>query len=366
MQITTSTFFGDPRRRNLSILAITAVVLTILAILALWAQENELAPHYQSRPLFPELPHEVSALEITHVRIQSKKNLIDVVFRPDGGGWVVANDGNYPASYDQIRQLMIGMAQMQTIEPKTSRADWLHYVGLDTPPQGDGILISLMNDKGDALASIITGKSQDIGDSGGATGLFVREPGNDQSWLVRSVFQPKADLADWLDKQTLDVDRSRIQDVEVEPADGAPPYEVRREKPSDDDFVLVNPPKGREVAYAGAADGVAAAITGFAFDGVKPAREIDFSQHAGRLITRTFDGLTVTATTIKQGADYWTMINAEGAPNKPEAQKEARAVSNHVNGWAYKLPAYKGQLFMTILESLLKPLQTAQPPKPAQ
>ncbi|MGD0189662.1 MAG: DUF4340 domain-containing protein [Rhizomicrobium sp.] len=364
MAITTSTFFGDPRRRNLSILAIAAVVLSILAVLALWAQEQELARHYVPRPLFAQLPHEVGAGEITHLRIQSKKNTIDVVFRPDKG-WVVASDGDYLASFEQVRQTIIGMAQMQTIEPKTSRAEWLHYVNLDAPPQGDGILISLTNEKGDVLASIITGKSQDIGDSSGAMGLFVRKPDTSQSWLVRSVFQPKADLGDWLDKQTIDVDRSRIQDVEVEPADG-PAYEVRREKPSDEAFMLVNPPKGREVAYPGAADGVAAAIVGFAFDGVKPAREIDFSQHATRLVTRTFDGLTLTAATIQLGPDYWTVLSAEGAPNKPDAQKEARTISNHVNGWAYKLPAYKGQLFMTTLESLLKPLQTAQPSKPAK
>jgi hypothetical protein len=95
---------------------------------------------------------------------------------------------------------------------------------------------------------------------------------------------------------------------------------------------------------------------------------MDFSDqaHPTRLITRTFDGLTVTAQTIQQGPDHWTVLAAEGAPNKLEAQKEAREISGRVNGWAYKLPSYKGQLFTTALDSLLKPLPNAQPPKPAR
>jgi hypothetical protein len=74
----------------------------------------------------------------------------------------------------------------------------------------------------------------------------------------------------------------------------------------------------------------------------------------------------VTAETIQQGQDYWTTLAVEGAPGKPVAQREAREISGHVTGWAYKLPVFKGQLFMTTLESLLKPLPAAQPPKPAR
>jgi hypothetical protein len=363
---TASALFNEPRRRNLSILAGIAILMIVLAALALWSQAREMAPHYQPHTFFPRLPSQVRQMQVSHLRILSKKGAIDIVFKPERG-WVVTSQGDYPASFDQIRQTVIGMAELQTIQPKTSRAEWFHYVDLDAPPKGPGVQISLLNQQGETLAAIIAGKSVDIGDQSGAMGLFVREPDKTQSWLVRSVFEPKSDPADWLDKNVIDVDRSRIQQVDVEPSAG-PSYEVRRDKATDEQFTLVNPPKGREVAYPGAADGVAAAIVGFAFDTVRPAREFDFSDqaHATRLITRTFDGLTVTAQTIQQGKDYWTTLAAEGSPGKPEALKEARGISSHVSGWAYKLAPFKGQLFMTTLDSLLKPLPAAQPAKPAQ
>lgn len=352
MTATTSSL-ADPRRRNLAVLAGIALVMIVLAALALWNQARELAPHYEPHTVFPRLPSQVR--QISRIRIQSNKGMVDVVFKPEKG-WVVASQGDYPASFDQVRQTVIGLAEMQTIEPKTNRPEWFHYVGLDAPPHGTGVEITMMDEKGSELASLIVGKKVDIGDPTGALGLFVREPQSAQSWLVRSVFEPRSDPAEWLDKQVLDIDRSRIQEVDVDPAVG-PSFEVRRNRPTDDDFTLVNPPKGRELAYQGAADGVGAAVTGFTFDTVRPARELDFSDqaHPARLITRTFDGLTVSAETIQQGKDYWTILAAEGAPNKPEALKQAREIGAHVSGWAYKLPAFKGQIFMTSLESLLKP-----------
>ena len=183
-----------------------------------------------------------------------------------------------------------------------------------------------------------------------------------QSWLVRSVFQPKTDTGEWLDKQVVDVELARIQEVDVSPLNGAS-YEIRRDKPTVANLSLVDIPKGRELAYAGATDAVAGAITGFTFDDVRPAKDFDFSDgHAARLVARTFDGLTVTVQTVQQGHDYWATVFAEGAAGKAEAQRQARTIDARASGWAYKLPPYKGQQFMTSLESLLKPL----PAKPGQ
>jgi hypothetical protein len=132
---------------------------------------------------------------------------------------------------------------------------------------------------------------------------------------------------------------------------------VRRSKPSDSDLTLADVPKGREISYPGAADGVAGAISGFTFDDVRPARDFDFSDdaHTARLVARTFDGLIVTVQTIQQGKDYWCEVSAEGAAGKPDAERQARAIDARASGWAYKLPMYKGQQLMTALESLLKP-----------
>jgi hypothetical protein len=212
-------------------------------------------------------------------------------------------------------------------------------------------LIQLLDEKGAVLAALIMGKTTDIGDPGGAVGLYVRKPGETQSWLARSVFEPKSSPSDWLNKNTLDVDRSRIAEADITPVSG-PAFTIKRDNPGTA-FTIVDMPKGREEIEPGVVDSVAAAITAFTFDDVKTAHDFDFT-NAPRFVTRTFDGLTVTVRVVPENQGFWATVYAEGAT--PQSAREARVVDAHTDGWAYKLPAYKGQLFMTTLDSLLKPL----------
>jgi hypothetical protein len=64
--------------------------------------------------------------------------------------------------------------------------------------------------------------------------------------------------------------------------------------------------------------------------------------------------LIITVQTLQQGQDYWATLSAEAAPGKPAAAREAQAINAKASGWAYKLPQFKGQQFMTKLDSLLK------------
>ena len=355
-------FLSDPRRRNLAALAAAAFVAVLLALGALWQQSDFGEPASAQQEFFPGFASHVREAARIHI-VSRAGGAFDVAFVPEKG-WILPGHSDFPASFDLVRRTLVGLAAMQTIEPKTARAEWLHFVGLETPPAGDGIAITVSDDKGHMLASFIAGKSIDIGDPSGATGLFVRRPGETQSWLVRSVLDARASPADWIDKTVMNVDRARIQEVDVDPA-GSAAFMVRRDKPSEPDFKLSPLPKGKTISDPTVPDGVAAAITGFGFDDVRPARDLDFGNAAAtaRVVTKTFDGLAVTVNVQRQGADYWAIVSAEAmAPAKPDAAIEAASINAHASGWAYKLPAYKGQLFMTTLDSLLR----APAPPPAQ
>jgi len=341
----------DPRRRTLTILGGAALVSVLLALWALHEQAVEVAPKYHAQEFFPGLASRIR--EAARIHIVSKKfGVVDIVFKPIKG-WVLPRKSDYPASFEEVNKTLVGLAAMETIEPKTSNPSWFHYVGLDAPPKGDGVAITVSDDRGHVLADMITGSSEDIGDTSGATGLFVRRPNDNQSWLLRAEFEPHSDPADWIDKNVIDLDRSRIQSTIVGQPDGKS-YEVRRDKPSDVDFTLAAMPPGRELANPSAPDNVAAALTGLTFDDVVPDKEIDFA-NATRLVTKTFDGLIVTTEIVHIGPAYWAEFDAATANANPDVSKEARTINAKVNGWAYKLADFKGAQLMTPLESLLKP-----------
>lgn len=347
----------DPRRRNLALLAAFAIIVTGLAVGAVWNRATELSPPSADQAFFPQLHNHMR--DVAQIQIVTKTGTLTAKFRPDRG-WILPDHHNYPASFNTVRKMIVGLTAMEIIAPKTARADWLHYIDLKAPPKGKGTRVTFRDDKGKILADVIAGKTEDIGDSAGGIGLFVRHPNSDQSWLVRSVMQPDAKLADWLDSDVMDVPRARIHEVDVTPVSG-PAFTVLRDKPSQGDFRVSDMPKGRVLAYDSAADNVAAAITGFTFTDVRPAKYLDFTNSA-RLTTKTFDGLTIRVEAVKDGADVWATVSAEGSADKADSRKEARAINAKSAGWAYKLPSFKAEQFMTTLDSLLKPLDSQTAP----
>ena len=351
--MTPSGFFADRKQRQLAILLAAAILSGLAAFFALHHRAAEVAPKNDAQVLFPGLAHALNSGQVTHIRIASKSGgTFDIDFVPQKG-WILPGRSNYPASFEEVKKALVAMAAMETIEPKTDRPDWLSYLDLDAPPKGNGTAITLSGEKGRVLAALIVGKSQDLGDDSGSVGLFVRKPGETQSWLVRSPAEIKPSQSDWMDKTVMDIDRGLVSSVEVRPPTG-PSYTVSRAKPTDA-FALAPMPKGRELAYSGSLDNVAAALDDFTFDDIKPAGDFDFD-NASRMVMRTFQGLIVTTDVIKQGDDYWARVSAEAAPGgMGGAAREALDINTHAAGWAFKLASYKGQIFVAPLESLLKP-----------
>src|SRR6185312_7949391 len=173
-----------------------------------------------------------------------------------------------------------------------ARADWLHAVALDAPAKGgDGLEITVSDDHNRELAHMIAGKSEDIGDPTGAIGLFVRRPDETQSWLVKAQAEIRGTVADWLDKSVLGIDQARIQSAVVDQPDGSS-YEISRATNKEPHFKVSSIPAGRELSSEEAPDEIAEGITGFSFEDVKQAKDVDFTNPV-RLIVRTFDGLGV-------------------------------------------------------------------------
>jgi Domain of unknown function (DUF4340) len=345
-------YFYSKRNRNLATLAGVAVISLVLAFLALHRRQAMMSPQYTRQLVFPGLAHAINAGEITHIKITSKKSgSFEVAFVPTKG-WVLPDRMNYPASFEEVKKTLVALATMETIEPKTDNPELFHYVDLDAPPAGNGVAITLTGDKGHVMAALIAGKSEAVGDEANID-LFVRKANENQSWLVKSPVEIKSSQSDWMDKKVLDVDRDRVARVEVQPATG-PSYTVSRTKPTEASFTVSPLPKGRELAYPGAGDGEASVMDDFTFDDSRPASDFDFN-NAARVTTRTFDGLIVTVDVIKQGDDYWTRVFADSQPGDQKAAREALAINTHAAGWAFKLPAYKGDSFAQPLESLLKP-----------
>src|SRR5262245_20731875 len=115
---------SDNRRRNLTILGGVTAVFLLLGVMTVFQRANELAPKFDPRPFFPGLPQTVNNLG--QVTVTSKTGTFHIKLLEDGK-WGVVERNNFPADQMQMRATAVGIADLQMIEPKTGRADWLIY-----------------------------------------------------------------------------------------------------------------------------------------------------------------------------------------------------------------------------------------------
>ncbi|HEX4118143.1 MAG TPA: DUF4340 domain-containing protein [Rhizomicrobium sp.] len=348
---------SDFRRRNLMILGGAALVSVLLAGVAVYQESQATKMQFTPREFLPGFAAQVK--NSARIHVVSHSGSFDVAYSP-AKGWVLPAKGNYPADFNQVRHTLLGLAALETVEPKTARADWLSYLGLETPPKGNGIEIVVSDAGGHEIAGVITGNTTQIDTGEGGTGVFVRRPGDNQSYLARTVFTPHGDLSDWVDTNVMSVDAARVNSVTITPFSGAP-YTVTREHPSDADFRLDGPPPAKGLAASTSQiDLVPQIVSGFAFTDVKPAPELDFSK-AAHLTAHTFDDQNIRMDAVKVNDAVWVRISAQPDPGTPTMQKQEAAMINaRAANWAYELATERGQFFSMTRDNLFAKAQ-AQP-----
>ncbi len=348
----------ETRRRNLVILGSAAAISLVLAGVALEQRAAEGQSHYTPTEVLPGFAAAVKNAASIHVA--NHDGAFDAVFTPDKG-WVLPQRGNYPADFDQVRHTLIGMATLQTIAPKTARADWLHYLALDLPPKGTGTEVTVKDKSGAILGDVILGNTEDLGDPNGTQGLFVRRTDSNQAFLARAAYVPKGDLPSWLFTKVLTLGNTRIQEIVVTPQKG-PAFMVNRASASAQIYALANAP-AKAQPNSRMINSIPFAIANFTFTDVEPLAPADFAKPQAHIVARTFDGLLVTLDLIQQGNDTWARLSASTVPGaKPDVAQQASALNARANGFAFKLPAEKASGLLVNQAQILTP----PPPPPGQ
>lgn len=337
------------RLRSLFFLTISAFVMVLCGLLALQWRAHHLAPSGSSQLLFPDLGANLHT--VTEIRIETRQDgIINIVFQPLRG-WVLTRRGDYPASFDTVRRMLTALTQITTVEPRTARPDWFHYVNLDAPPTGDGTRITVLDSTGHALADLIVGKKADAPDRNNGAYMFVRKTTEQQSWLARSPYDMHISPDNWFERHVIALAPENVAQLEFLPIYG-PPYVLRRNAPGHpfDLFgtsraSFIKAPPAMLADYAGK-------LTDITFTDAGPQGQFLFSSRTAKIRVRTFDGLAVNISVIRIGADYWARIDASSAPGKSQAEKRATDINAMAFDWAFKLKPAQGALFMTSLDGV--------------
>jgi hypothetical protein len=101
--------------RSFSALLGATVILVAGAIFALVSGDRTASRPPPGERALPGLEAKLTDLAWIHL----KRGTTKIDFAAIGGRWVVVDKGNYPAAAGKLHQLLLGLADLTLVEPKT-------------------------------------------------------------------------------------------------------------------------------------------------------------------------------------------------------------------------------------------------------
>jgi hypothetical protein len=358
-----------------TLLIVTGVVAA--AAVAVVSMKSKPAATTEGGPALPSLQTSVNDVgTITVIRSSGTASVTR-----DGSRWIVPTKEGFPADPEKVRTALLGLRDMQLVEPKTSTAEFYPKLGVqdvkviakpapnpdgsvppsDNKDEAPGALVELKDASGKAIGSLIVGNSAGAdGDMSRPvqSGQYVRRAGETQSWLTKGTVWLDAEPMNWIDRKVVGIDRTRLKAATVrrvaapgpQPANAdasKPDLEVLRSDAGSAAFDAVGKPEGRNYKPSEAPDQVISAIAYIGMEDVRrdsgtvigtpdpqvqaqtdPSKK-DNQAHPTVTQFVTFDGLVVTVKTGFDNAKWWASVSAEAAadaiPPAPDKEGDDKA-----------------------------------------
>ena len=335
------------QKRHLIPLAVATLVLVAVAVATLATGDRGVslaAPGMRALPTLAGKLADVASVSVVH-------NGSTVTLIRDGDSWLVAERGNYPANAAKIGQVVLAMADLDLVEPKTQKADLYSRLDVEDPGHGKSSQISIKDKSGATLGELIVGKRRYDRLGAGNDGVYVRQPGASQVWLARGSLDPSGEMSSWLARRIIDISEKRIAKVVLTQADGTK-LVISRASP-DAKFAVEDAPADAKFKSETTTAGPAMTLETLDLDDVRPAGELPVpDKDVATAAFTTFDGLTVDLRLIERDKTNWIAISAAGSG---ATEAEAKKIDDNVSRWTYAIPSYKANLIKTKLADLLEP-----------
>ena len=270
-------------------------------------------------------------------------------------GWTMKEREGYPARTVKIKRSVLGLAQLQLSEAKTRSQK--KYAKLELQDIGakdaKSKRVKLFDGAGKVLADLLVGKRRDTlaGTFGG--GLYVRKPGDQQTWLAEGDVDFTGTPKNWLERKIVGIKGARVQTVVIRHPDGET-VTLSKAAKTTKDFTLEGLPEGKQVTLQFDLNAVGKALAGLRFDDVKKARsdfDGDFDgDTAVATEVLTFDGLFVQVRIIKRDGAHWLRLEATG--------EAADGITARTKGWIYKISDYAASNLTKRLADLVEDVKS--------
>ena len=274
-------------------------------------------------------------------------------------GWTMKEREGYPARTVKIKRSVLGLAQLQLSEAKTRRKEKyakleLQDIGAQGTNKGTNKgakskRVKMFDGAGKVLADLLVGKRRGTlaGTTGG--GLYVRNPGDQQTWLAAGDADFSGTPENWLERKIVDIKGARVQTVVIRHPDGET-VTLSKIAEKTKDFTLEALPEGKKVIIQFDLNAIGKALADLQLNDVKKDTG-DFNDDTavtGMTATEvlTFDGLFVQVRVIRRDGVHWLRLEATG--------DKSEEITARTKGWVYKISDYAASNLTKRLNDLVE------------
>jgi hypothetical protein len=316
-------------------------VAVVALVAALWST-NTRKPVQEgaaSEALVPGL--EAKLNDITTVRVRGPGDQVLATLVRNEAGWGVQERGGYAADVGKLRAYLLKLAQARRVEQKTANPELYYKLGVDPMTAKDAAGAQLELEGIEPPVRLILGHNVPRG-----SGTYVRFADQPQSWEANADLAVERSVANWLQRDLVDVASSKVSKIDVQPVQGPAVHVLRAEGSKGGEFKLAEVPKGREPASEFVADAIAGLLSGLRFDDVLPAADAEPPAKVQTTVFTLEDGQALTLTSWEH--DGKTLARLAAA--KPDV-----TLTKRFEGHTFVLPPYKADTLNKPLEGYLKP-----------
>jgi hypothetical protein len=346
-------------RKQFLILIAALVVLGAAGLALVWRDISDYRA--SGAKIGAKLLPSLKIADVAQVRLQDAKHQATLVRKEKT--WVVQERGGYPASFQEISDLLIKLVELKVTQseqvgaslwPRLELADPGKWEGAGTKVEGAGTLIEFKDAAGKLLARLILGKKVLKKDplnplpsakDGVPAGRYVRVDGAGDSVIVVSdpLERAVADPGRWLVKDFIKLDR--IRTLAVGPAGGASNWKIARSE----EWGQWRFAAGGGELHPSAAVMAVNKLGQLSFNDVAVDSKAEGAGKPIVAVAETFDNLVYTLKLAKRtkGDDYLVTFTLTGEPSKtrvPEKGEKPQDKERNDKAFSESLKRLEGRI----------------------
>lgn len=316
-------------------------------------QKEKITDQDANRVFLPGLMNKIN--DVAQIIISEKDRVTHLSLKNQR--WIVEEKAGYQAEFSKIKTLLLGLAELKTIEAKTAKAENYGRLGVQAvgePGEANSKQVQLLNKAGSQLYTIIVGKRKETRIPGGKPSVYVRESGKAKSWLVSGKIAIPSSQADWLNKKIININPSEIQSIKILQADDSQ-LVVSKQAKSDSHYSIENLPANAKLKSEGVADSLANTLQNLSFEDVLKRSAFQANEEQTVHISyKTFDGLVLHAKLLEKDGKHFLWFDVKTSSTDDAIVKKSNDLNANFALWVYEIPAYKAETLNKKLEDLIK------------